>query len=72
MAQDLPVTQPTATSLKITVPGASWATASWFVAKADKFGIDSVDYSGQEWTRAHGWRTNKAATSTAVVATLQK
>ena len=70
VAQDLPVTQPTATSLKITVPGSSWATASWFVANADKFGIDSVDYSGREWTRAHGWRDATAASASAVVATL--
>jgi len=70
VAQDLPVTQPTATSLKITVPGASWATAAWFVANADKFGIDSVDYSGREWTQAHGWRDAAAASASAVVATL--
>jgi uncharacterized protein YjcR len=40
------------------------------VANANKFGIDSVDYSGRQWTRAHGWRDDKAASSAAVVATL--
>ncbi len=70
VVQDLPVSRPTAVAPKVTVPGASWATAAWFVANAYRFGIDSVDFSGREWTRAHGWRTAQAASTTAVVATL--
>ena len=71
VAQDLPVSKPTAASTKITVPGASWATAAWFVANADKYGIDAVDYAGRQWTRAKGWKNDKAAGSNAVVATMQ-
>ena len=72
VAEDLPVSKPTAVSPKITVPGASWATAAWFVASADKYGIDAVDYAGRQWTRAHGWKDNKSAGQGAVVATMQK
>jgi hypothetical protein len=68
LAQDLPVAAPRAIESTVTVPGASWATTAWFVANADRFGIDSVAYSGREWTRAHGWRASKNAPSTAVVA----
>lgn len=70
--QDLPVTKPTAAFPTITVPGASWATAAWFVANANKYGIDQVDYSGRQWTRAHGWKDDKKAAANAVVATLQR
>jgi hypothetical protein len=70
VARDLPVTRPTAAPPTVTVPGASWATAAWFVANADRFGIDSVAYSGREWTRARGWRNHPAASSAAVAATL--
>jgi len=71
VAKDLPISKPTAVSPKVTVPGASWATAAWFVANADKYGIDAVDYSGRQWTRAHGWKNDKSAGANAVVATLQ-
>jgi hypothetical protein len=71
VAQDLPVTSPRAVSATVSVPGASWATAAWFVANAQRFGIDSVGFAGRQWTRAHGWRDDNAATSSAVVATLQ-
>jgi hypothetical protein len=71
VAQDLPVTKPTAVSPEITVVGASWATAAWFVANADKYGINAVDYAGRQWTRAHGWKDDKAAGSTAVIAQMQ-
>lgn len=71
VAHDLPITKPTAVSPKVTVPGASWATAAWFVANADRYGIDAVSYAGRQWTRAHGWKADKDAGSTAVVATMQ-
>lgn len=71
VAKDLPVTRPQAVPPRVSVPGASWATAAWFVANADRFGIDSVAYANHEWTRAHGWRADKAATAAAVVATMQ-
>jgi hypothetical protein len=71
LAKDLPVDAPRAIESTVNVPGASWTTAAWFVANADRFGIESVAYSGREWTRAHGWRDDKNAPSTAVVATMQ-
>lgn len=70
LAKDLPVRAPRAIESTVTVPGASWATAAWFVANANRFGIESVAYSGREWTRAHGWRDNKNATASAVIATM--
>ena len=65
----LPVNPPTTVGKTITVPGAGWQTAGWFVANADRLGIDSVGYAGKTWTREHQWRPSAAATS-AVVATL--
>ncbi len=70
LVKDLPVNAPHAIESTVNVPGASWATAAWFVANADRFGIESVTYSGREWTRAHGWRDKKNAPSTAVIATM--
>ena len=70
--KDLPVNKPMAVEPTVKVAGASWATAAWFVANADRLGIDSVAYSRQEWTRAHGWRDNKEATTTAVIATMHR
>ena len=72
LVKDLPVDAPRAVESTVSVPGASWATTAWCIANADRFGIESVAYSGREWTRAHGWRDNKNAPATAVVATLHK
>ena len=55
----------------VRVPGASWQTAAWFVANADRLGIDRVDYAGRTWTRADGWARSKAGRS-AVTATMAK
>jgi hypothetical protein len=68
LVKDLPVNAPRAIESTVNVPGASWATAAWFVANADRYGIESVAYAGREWTRAHGWRDKKDAPPTAVVA----
>jgi hypothetical protein len=65
----LPVNTPTTAGTTITVPGAHWQTAAWFVANADRYGLDSVSYGGKTWTRQHQWRTSTAGSS-AVVATL--
>jgi hypothetical protein len=70
VSEDLPVKRPVAVEPTVRVPGASWTTAAWFVANADRLGIDSVTYSQREWTRAHGWRGNKKAVTTAVIATM--
>ncbi len=59
---DLPVAVPTVAGQSVTVPGAGWATAAWFVCNADRLGLDSVGFSGKQWTRGKGWR---AASSSA-------
>ncbi len=69
LQRDLPVNTPTVTPRAVTVPGAGWQTAAWFVANADRLGIDTVAYDGKSWSRANGWRAGSAP-ATAVVATL--
>ena len=69
LTAQLPVNRPTAVGKTITVPGAAWQTAGWFVANADRYGIESVSYAGKTWTREHQWRPSAAATG-AVTATL--
>ena len=69
VAADLPINRPTAAGTSITVRGAHWQTASWFVAYADRLGIDSVSYAGKTWTRAKGWKTSTAP-ATQVTATM--
>ena len=68
---DLPVHTPSVSGLTVTVPGAKWQTAAWFVANAYNLGIESVDYDGQRWTRSKGWRTAPVP-ATGVTATLAK
>lgn len=67
---DLPVAPPTASGKSITVGGAGWATAAWFVCNADRLGIESVAYSGKQWTRTKGWKAHSSTTATGVSATL--
>lgn len=67
---ELPINAPTTAPGTITVPGAGWQTAAWFVAYADQLGIDAVDYRGKQWTRAKGWQDRPAAGASAVVATM--
>ena len=69
---DLPVSAPTQAGREVTVAGAGWATASWFVCNADTLGIDSVRYDGQNWSRSKGWKADASASKAAVVATLAK
>lgn len=39
-----------------------WAVAHWAVANANEYGIDSVTFSGQTWTRSSGtWSEAKSA-----------
>lgn len=71
VARDLPVNPLATTGAAVTVPGAKWQTAAWFVANADRLGIDKVAYNARQWTRAKGWKAG-AAPSTAVVATMYK
>ena len=68
VTDDLPVNSPTTTDRTVSVPGASWATAAWFVANADRLGIERLRYAARTWKRGHGW-TKSHAPSDAVVAT---
>ena len=70
VSNDLPINTPALTAVGISVPGAGWQTAAWFVANADRLGIDSVTYAGTRWSRAQGWRDDPGATRTEVVATM--
>jgi hypothetical protein len=69
VVRDLPIQTPTTTPSTVRVPGAGWQTAAWFVANADRLGIDKVAYNGKLWTRTKGWQT-APATATAVIATM--
>jgi hypothetical protein len=69
VSADLPVNPPSTSGLTVSVPGAAWQTAAWFVANAYGLGIDQVAYGGKQWTRATGWRS-AATQSSAVVATM--
>lgn len=53
--QALPVATPRVAGRTVTVPGAGWPTAAWFVANADRLGIDTVAHADRSWTRAGGW-----------------
>jgi hypothetical protein len=62
---------PTVAGLTVTVPGAKWQTAAWFVANAFDLGIDAVGFDGKQWTRTKGW-TNASTPATGVTASLTK
>jgi len=53
----------------VRVPGAHWQTAAWFIANANRLGIERVAYNGKVWTRTDGWASGPA-TKKAVVATM--
>jgi hypothetical protein len=67
--RDLPVNSPTTSPTTVSVPGAAWQTAAWFVVNADRLGIDQVSYDAKVWTRAKGWKSGNAGPS-AVIATM--
>lgn len=70
VGRELGITTPTAVGARtVRVPGARWQTAAWFVANADRLGIDQVAYNGKRWSRADGWTTSKDPAA-AVVATM--
>ena len=66
----LGIDTPEAGAHGVRVPGAHWQTASWFVANANRLGIERVAYAGQQWTRTDGWHKNTQAGTDAVVATM--
>jgi hypothetical protein len=70
LTSDLPVQSPTTSGTVIRVPGASWASAAWFITHANTFGLSSVRYSGKAWTRSKGWKDDASAPATSVEATL--
>ncbi len=66
----LGIATPAVNGSTITAPGASWATAAWFVANADRLGIDEVRCDGARWQRSKKWRTDNSVGKTGVVAVL--
>ncbi|MGX7678213.1 hypothetical protein ACSMXN_04870 [Jatrophihabitans sp. DSM 45814] len=70
LSTDLPVQPPAVAGNTISVPGASWATAAWFVSHANAFGITEVTYSGKHWRRSKGWADDASITAAQVRATL--
>jgi hypothetical protein len=71
-SQQLGIDTPAADGRTVRVPGAHWQTAAWFVANADRLGIEQVAYDGRQWTRSNGWQTTSAASAAAVVATMSR
>jgi hypothetical protein len=71
LRQQVPLHSATATGLTISVVGGGWQAVAWFVANADRLGVDSVAYDGKRWSRAHGWQ-DATASRAAVVATMAK
>ena len=70
LARDLPVSKPTVAARTVTVPGAAWASAAWLVCNADRLGIESVRHAGKRWSYSGGWKDDRTASDSAVVATL--
>jgi hypothetical protein len=70
VSTDLPVNKPTTSATSVAVLGASWQTAAWFVANADRLGIEQVAFNGRKWTRSGGWKSDKSAAASSVVATM--
>ncbi|MEO7261292.1 MAG: hypothetical protein ABI047_08580 [Jatrophihabitantaceae bacterium] len=70
LTRDLPVSTPALASRTVTVAGAGWASAAWFVCNANRLGIESVRHAGKRWSYSDGWQDDDAATGSAVIATL--
>jgi hypothetical protein len=68
LRRQLPVHRPHTNGKTIRVPGAGWQTVAWFVANADRLGVDRVEYRGKSWSREDGWRVAPSAGRAAVVA----
>jgi hypothetical protein len=69
-AHQLGIDTPTPVTHGVQVPGAHWQTVAWFVANADRLGIDQVAYDGKRWTRGDGWKSDAAASPHLVTATM--
>ena len=70
LSRDLPVGKPAVAGRNVSVPGAGWASAAWLVCNADRLGIESVRHAGQRWSYSGGWKDDRTASDSAVVATL--
>jgi hypothetical protein len=70
LTRALPVAKPAVSDKTLTVTGAGWATASWFVCNAELLGIDSVKYNGKRWSYSSGWKDDAKAADVAVLATM--
>jgi hypothetical protein len=70
LSSELPVGTPTTDGKSVRVPGASWATAAWFITHGNTFGIDVVGYAGKRWSRSDGWKDDATIAQEAVTATL--
>ncbi len=68
--RELGITTPAVAGHTVRVPGAGWQTAAWFVANADRLGIEQVGYAAKTWTRGTGTWKRSAAPASAVVATM--
>lgn len=68
--RDLPINEPIVTSTSVRVPGAGWQTTAWFIANADRLGIEQVSYAGASWSRTGGWSQDLGASRAAVLATV--
>jgi hypothetical protein len=66
----LPVNAPVTGAKTVQVPGAGWQTVAWFVANADRLGIDRVAYAGRTWSRTGGWQQPGGTAPPAVTATM--
>lgn len=70
-SQQLGIDTPAADgTLRVKVPGAHWQTVAWFIANADRLGIEDVAYDGRRWTRSDGWSKSAEASAAAVTATM--
>jgi hypothetical protein len=69
VADQLGVGTATPSARTVRVPGARWQTVAWFVANADRLGIEQVGYDGKVWTRSGGWKSSNASKA-AVTATM--
>lgn len=67
--KELGISTPIAAGNTVRVPGAGWQTAAWFVANADRLGIEQVAYNGKQWTRSKDWKASTASEAV-VVATM--
>jgi hypothetical protein len=70
LTRALPVAKPALSGKTLTVSGAGWATASWFVCNADLLGIGTVKYAGKRWSYSSGWKDDGGVSDSAVVATM--